>query len=81
MRLRRLLVLLCAVLALAACAQTAQHSAELARSELDVRMYGAPQPTSYTVRRATQVIPVVTTTPEVTLCNHVPIFETIPASQ
>ena len=58
MRLRHLLVLLCAALALAACARTTQHSAELERSELDVRMYGAPQPTSYTVRRATQVIPV-----------------------
>jgi polysaccharide biosynthesis/export protein len=63
MRLRHLLVLLCAVLALAACART-QHSAELKRSELDVRMYGAPQPTSYTVRRATQVIPVAVGVPE-----------------
>jgi polysaccharide export outer membrane protein len=64
MRLRRLLVLICAVLALAACAQTAQHRAEFARSELDVRMYGAPQPVSYTVRRATQVIPVAASLPE-----------------
>jgi polysaccharide export outer membrane protein len=62
MRLRHLLVLLCAVLALAACARPSQR--ELARSELDVRMYGAPQPASYTVRRATQVIPVIATTPE-----------------
>ena len=64
MRLRQLIVLLCAPLALAACARTAPHSAEFARSELDVRMYGAPQPASYTVRRATQVIPVAVTTPE-----------------
>src|SRR4029079_7833732 len=64
MRLRRLLVLLGAALALSACARTAQHSAELARSELDVRMYGAPQPASYTVRRATQVIPVAVGVPE-----------------
>jgi polysaccharide export outer membrane protein len=62
MRLRQLLILLCAALALAACARPSQH--ELARSELDVRMYGAPQPASYTVRRATQVIPVSATTPE-----------------
>ena len=62
MRLRQLFVLLCAALALAACARPAQR--ELARSELDVRMYGAPQPTSYTVRHATRVIPVAMTTPE-----------------
>jgi polysaccharide export outer membrane protein len=62
MRLRHLLVLLCAVLGLAACARPSLR--ELARSELDVRMYGAPQPASYTVRRATQVIPVIATTPE-----------------
>ena len=62
MRLRHLLVLLCAVLALAACARPSQR--ELARSELDVRMYGAPQPASYTVRRAAHVIPVIATTPE-----------------
>ena len=62
MRLRHLLVLLCVALALGACARPSQR--ELARSELDVRMYGAPQPASYTVRRATQVIPVAVTTPE-----------------
>ena len=62
MRLRRLLVLLCSALALAACAR--QHSGEFVRSELDVRMYGAPQPASYTVRRATQVIPVAVGVPE-----------------
>ena len=64
MRLRQLLVLLGAALALSACARSAQHSAELARSELDVRMYGATQPASYTVRRASQVIPVAIATPE-----------------
>ena len=58
MRLRQLIVLLCAPLALAACARTAPHSAEFARSELDVRMYGAPQPASYAVRRVAQVAPV-----------------------
>jgi polysaccharide export outer membrane protein len=58
MSLRHFLVLLGAVLALAACARPAHHSAELRRSELDVRMYGAPQPVSYTVLRASQVIPV-----------------------
>src|ERR1041384_4802664 len=64
MRLRQLLVLLCAVLALTACARTGPNSAELRRSELDVRMYGATQPASYTVRHASQVIPVAATTPD-----------------
>jgi polysaccharide biosynthesis/export protein len=63
MRLRRLLVLLCAALTLAACARPPSRTAvapasSLARSELDVRMYGAPQPASYAVRRAAQVVPV-----------------------
>jgi polysaccharide export outer membrane protein len=63
MRLRRLLILLCAALALAACArQTPRYAAApqaaLTRSELDVRMYGAPQPASYAVRRVAQVVPV-----------------------
>src|SRR3569833_2342987 len=62
MRLRQLFALLCAALALAAGARPTQR--ELARSELDVRMYGAPQPTSYTVRHATRVIPVAMTTLE-----------------
>ena len=61
MRLRQLIVLLCAPLALAACARTAPHSAEFARSELDVRMYGAPQPASYAARRVAQVVPVAAT--------------------
>ena len=30
-------------------------------SELDVRMYGAPQPASYAVRRVAQVVPVAAT--------------------
>jgi polysaccharide biosynthesis/export protein len=47
MWLRRLLVLFCAALALAACARPALHRTELARSELDARMYGATQPVSY----------------------------------
>jgi polysaccharide export outer membrane protein len=64
MPLRQLFVLLCTVLALAACARPAHQSAELARSELDVRMYGAPKPASYTVRRTAQVIPVAVALPE-----------------
>ena len=32
-----------------------------ARSELDARMYGAPQPASYAVRRVSQVVPVAAT--------------------
>jgi polysaccharide export outer membrane protein len=59
MRLRRLFVVMLAMLALAACARPAQRyaAAPLARSELDVRMYGAPQPASYPVRRVAQVAP------------------------
>jgi polysaccharide export outer membrane protein len=59
MRLRRLFVVMLAMLALAACARPAPRyaAAPLARSELDVRMYGAPQPqpASYAVRRVAQV--------------------------
>ncbi len=61
MRRRRLLILLCAALALSACArQVPRYAAapEGAVSELDVRMYGAPQPASYPVRRVAQVVPV-----------------------
>ncbi len=64
MRLRHLLiVLLLAVLALAACARQAPRYAVapadgIAALELDVRMYGAPQPASYAVRRVAQVVPV-----------------------
>jgi polysaccharide export outer membrane protein len=60
MGLRRLLALLLVALALNACARQApRYAAEpLMQSELDVRMYGAPQPQSYVVQRATQVVPV-----------------------
>ena len=63
MRLRRLLILLCAALALSACArQVPRYAAApegvIARSELDVRMYGAPQPPSYAVRQANRAVPV-----------------------
>src|SRR5689334_4548878 len=66
MRLRRLLILLGAALALSACArQVPRYAAAppgaIAASELDVRMYGAPQPASYAVRRVAQVAPVAAT--------------------
>src|SRR3981081_1194888 len=66
MRRRGLLILLCAALALSACARqvplyAAAPQGVLARSELDVRMYGAPQPASYAVRRVAQVVPVAAT--------------------
>ena len=66
MRLRRLLILLCAALALSACARQARRYAAapqgaVAGSELDMRMYGAPQPASYAVRRVAQVVPVAAT--------------------
>jgi len=56
MRLRRLLVVLLSLLTLAACARqvpryAAAPQGAIAGSELDVRMYGAPQPASYAVRR------------------------------
>ena len=54
------MVLLLAALALAACARQAPRYAVAPAnmSELDARMYGAPQPSSYVVRRASQVVPV-----------------------
>jgi len=62
MRLPRPLIVVLAMLTLAACAgQAPPHegaSAALVRSELDVRMYGAPQPASYAVRRVAQVVPI-----------------------
>src|SRR6195256_592932 len=63
MRLRRLLVLLFAALALAACARQVPRYALAPQggSELDARMYGAPQPASYVVRRVAQVVPVAPT--------------------
>jgi len=60
MRLRHLLVVLPAVLALAACARQAPRyaAAPTVGSELDVRMYGAPAPSSYVVKHVRQVVPV-----------------------
>ena len=63
MRLRRLFVVVLALLALTACARQAPRyaAAPAGTSELDVRMYGAPQPASYAVRRVAQVVPVAAT--------------------
>jgi polysaccharide export outer membrane protein len=59
MSLRGLLILLCAGLTLSACArQTPRYAAPMVQSDLDMRMYGAPQPQSYVVRRAAQAVPV-----------------------
>jgi polysaccharide export outer membrane protein len=60
MRLRRLFVVVLALLALAGCARQAPRYAAvpMPASELDARMYGAPQPASYAVRRVAQVVPV-----------------------
>jgi len=63
MELRHLLMLLTATLALAGCARQAPRyagapGASAVQSELDARMYGAPQPASYAVRRVAQVVPV-----------------------
>ena len=61
MRPRRLLILLCAALALSACARQVPRYAAAPVSELDMRMYGAPQPASYAQRRVVQVVPVAAT--------------------
>jgi len=63
MRLRSLSVVMIATLALAACARQVPRYAAAPQnySELDARMYGAPQPSSYVVRRASQVVPVAAT--------------------
>lgn len=67
MRLRRHLVVVLALLALTACARQAPRYAAAPQqySELDARMYGAPQPRSDVVRRAVpvmqQVVPVAQT--------------------
>jgi polysaccharide export outer membrane protein len=63
MRHRRLLVVFCAALALSACARQVPRYAAAPQqmSELDMRMYGAPQPQSYAVRRVQQVVPVAQT--------------------
>jgi polysaccharide export outer membrane protein len=60
MRLRRLLVVVLAMLALTACARQVPRYALAPQgsSELDARMYGAPQPAAYVVRRGAQVVPV-----------------------
>jgi polysaccharide biosynthesis/export protein len=62
MQLRRLFLIIPAMLALTACAQQQRYAmvpqAAMARSELDMRMYGAPQPASYAERRVMQVVPV-----------------------
>ena len=63
MRLSRLFVVVLALLALTACARQAPRyaAAPAGTSELDARMYGAPQPASYAVRRVAQVVPVAAT--------------------
>jgi polysaccharide export outer membrane protein len=63
MRSRRLLVLLFAALALPACARQAPRyaAAPVVASELDARMYGAPQRSSYVIRRVAQIVPVAAT--------------------
>jgi polysaccharide export outer membrane protein len=64
MRLRRLLVLLLAASGLAACAQQVPRYAAApegryeARSDLDARMYGAPQRAAYAMAQAPKVVPV-----------------------
>jgi polysaccharide export outer membrane protein len=63
MRLRRLFVVVLALLALTACARQAPRyaAAPAGTSELDARMYGAPAAPSYAVRRVAQVVPVAAT--------------------
>jgi polysaccharide export outer membrane protein len=66
MQLCRLFVVLLLMLTLAACARqvpryAAAPQGALAVSELDMRMYGAPQPATYAQRRVVQVVPVAAT--------------------
>src|SRR5689334_5946081 len=66
MRLLRLSVVVLSMLTLAACARQAPRYAAapqgaVAVSELDMRMYGAPQPVTYAQRRVVQVVPVAAT--------------------
>jgi polysaccharide biosynthesis/export protein len=63
MRLRPVFVVLCAALALSACARQVPRyaAAPVQQSALDARMYGAPQPASYAVRRVVQVVPIAAT--------------------
>jgi polysaccharide export outer membrane protein len=63
MRLRLVFVVPLAALAVSACAgprprYAAQPATPVQASDLDVRMYGAPQPPSYAVRQARQAVPV-----------------------
>ena len=59
MQLRRLLVVMLAALALAGCARQAPRygAVPAMASELDVRMYGAPAPSSHAVRYARRIPP------------------------
>ena len=63
MGLRGLFLVMLAMLALSACARQAPRYAavQVPVNSLDARMYGAPQPQSYVVRRAVQVVPVAAT--------------------
>jgi polysaccharide biosynthesis/export protein len=61
MRLRGLSIVMVSALTLAACARQAPRYAAAPVSELDMRMYGAPQPASYVQRRVAQVVPVAVT--------------------
>ncbi len=63
MRLRPIVVLLFAALALTACARQVPRyaAAPAATSDLDARMYGAPAAQSYAVRRVQQVVQVAAT--------------------
>src|ERR1041385_4132799 len=62
MRLRLVFVVPLLALALSACAgpraRVAVAPTPVQASELDVRMYGAPQPPSYAVRQASRAVPV-----------------------
>jgi polysaccharide export outer membrane protein len=63
MRLRPAFIVMLVALALSACARQTPRYAQVyaPQSELDMRMYGAPQPQSYVVRRAAQVVPAAVT--------------------
>jgi len=63
MRLRLVFVVPLAALVVSACAgprprYAAQPATPVQASDLDVRMYGAPQPPSYAVRQASRAVPV-----------------------
>jgi polysaccharide biosynthesis/export protein len=63
MRLRLVFAVLSAALVVSACAgpqprHAAAPAGPVQASDLDVRMYGAPQPASYAVRRVAQAVPV-----------------------